>query len=66
MACQCCTPTVEREPQREESAAVEATDCGCGCGPDCGCGCATVGRADTERHLEEIRRRISSLEPAGA
>ncbi len=66
MACPCCTPTTEREPQRKaESVASERPDCGCGCGPGCGCGCGTRP-ADTERHLEEIRRRVTAVEPTRA
>ncbi len=61
MACQCCTPTVEREP---EGVTAEHAACGCGCGPDCDCGDATLARADTERQLEEIRRRVSTPDPA--
>jgi DNA-binding transcriptional MerR regulator len=34
--------------------------------PQGDCGCGTLGPADTERHLEQIRRRVSALRPAGA
>lgn len=65
MACQCCTPPTEEEPQREaESIASERKDCGCGCGPGCDCGCGT-GPTDREHHPEEIRRRMPGLEPTG-
>ena len=62
MACQCCNPTTDREAAREtQGVAVEGTDCGCGRGRACQCG--TPISAGTERHLEEIRRRVSTLEP---
>jgi hypothetical protein len=59
MTCQCCSPTDEREPRAREDALTSAG----GCGPECGCSGGTSTAADTARHLADVRREVSTLEP---
>jgi hypothetical protein len=59
MTCQCCSPTVDREPPAREDAPTSAG----GCGPECGCSGGTSTTTDTARHLADIRRNVSTLKP---